>query len=156
MNLKNKKIIFLVLVIIAASITSFLIINKNIGSSSFISQTQNDYNYTYGTFNIIVYNASSGTIKRVNITGILFHVNNINDQSLTIISISNSTFTINNPPFYIQTTVPLPNGSITSGYTRSYEIYIGYETIILPTNGLSPGYYTITLSDGTTIPVYIK
>lgn len=154
MNLKNKKIIFLVLVIVAALITSFLITNRNIGPSSFISQ--NNYNYTYGTFSIIVYNASSGTIKKVNITGVLFHINNINDKSLTIISVSNSTFTINNPPFYIQTPVPLPNGSIISGYTRSYEIYIGYETIILPTNGLSPGYYIITLSDGTTIPVYIK
>ncbi|QIW22773.1 hypothetical protein EWF20_00410 [Sulfolobus sp. S-194] len=154
MIINKKVIIFLVIISIVAVLFSLFIFDRSFAFSIISSQSSN-YNYTYGTFTVYVFNPANGTVKKENITGILLFIDNVDVQNLQITSISNSTFS-KVPIYYVQVPVPLPNGSIVEGFQKSYEIYIGYEQILIPTTGLSPGSYVIALSDGTTISVVIR
>ncbi|BAB67710.1 hypothetical protein [Sulfurisphaera tokodaii] len=154
MKINKKVIIFLVAIGIIAVLFSLFIFDRSFAFSIISSQSSN-YNYTYGTFTVYIYNPANGIVKKENITGIMLYIDNVDVQNLQITSISNSTFS-EVPVYYVQVPVPLPNGSVINGFQRSYEIYIGYEKILIPTTGLSSGSYVIELSDGTTISVTIR
>ena len=152
MRARTKLALFLFVVAVAIIIV-LLTLDRGLAFDLLVSQSMS-YNYTYGTFTVLIYNPAKGVVERETIRGILLYINNIDDQNLQIVAVSNSTYSIT-PAYYVAVPVPLPNGSVVQGFERSYNIYIGYEEVLIPTTGLSPGNYIIELNDGITIPVTI-
>lgn len=151
MDIKKAISVFIIVAVVFLAVE--LLFNKGL-VFNLTASPSNAYNYTYGEFRVYVYNPERGTVSLEDIKGIMLCINNVDVQNLQILSIYNSTFSTV-PVYYIQTPVPLPNGSVVEGFERTYNIYIGYVKVLVSTQGLSPGQYVISLSDGTTIPVDI-
>lgn len=153
MKLNKLETFFLILIIFLSAFAVLLYFDKGLVTflvSRIVSDQNLNVTYKFGTFTVYVYNPNNGEVKRENITGVMVTVVNQQTSGLTILSIFNSTYVLKNPLFYEEISAPLPNGSIITAYEKSSEIYIGYEEIIIPTQHLSPGQYTVSLSDGTT------
>ncbi|MCH1771250.1 MULTISPECIES: hypothetical protein [Metallosphaera] len=129
-------------VVILVGLTGYFIFQSLIPNSEFIPT----YNVSYGVYTIPVY--SHGSISYETIKGLKLVIDNEDNNTVVrISSISNSSFSTTPSVYYYLESVPLSNGSIASAYAPVYEIYVGYDTLIIPVN-LSPGQYNIVLTDG--------
>ncbi|QKR01046.1 hypothetical protein GWK48_06715 [Metallosphaera tengchongensis] len=131
------------MVALLIAVTIYFVVQSLVPSSPYVPS----YNVQYGTFVIQFY--SSGYLNSVNVHGIKVIMDNEDTNNLKITSISNSTFSFS-PSYYLQLeSVPLSNGSIRSAFVNTTEIYLGSDTIIIPTSiKLYPGVYSIIFSDG--------
>ncbi|BBL46486.1 hypothetical protein DFR88_04180 [Metallosphaera sedula] len=129
-------------VVILIGLTGYFIFQSLIPNSEFIPS----YNVSYGVYTIPVY--SHGSISYETVKGLKLVIDNEDNNTVVrISSISNSSFSTTPSVYYYLESVPLSNGSIVSAYAPVYEIYVGYDTLIIPIN-LSPGQYNTVLTDG--------
>ncbi|ARM75559.1 hypothetical protein [Acidianus manzaensis] len=148
---KRKIVIFLISIIAVVGIiiltypTISSILSPNSGSPI--------YQASYGTYTVEVYTNSS--IKSENITGIMMVINNIDEQQLTITCIQNSTTTIPINNFYVKQSVVSNSGNVISAFILTKEVYIGEVTVLVPIK-LSPGNYTVILSDGNFFSINVS
>jgi len=151
MNGLNKRNLVLTLaVIIVVAGTGYFIITGLAPSNSSVAEVK----AIEGNFMVPIYSYSTNMLTYENLSGVEITINNIDEQSLTIVSISNSTYLINNPLYYEYQQVVAPNGSIVYAYVRTYEIYLGVNTIVIPIH-LSPGLYTVLFNDGNSIQIMV-
>ncbi|QGA69226.1 hypothetical protein [Sulfolobus sp. E11-6] len=143
--MKLRNFLIIIFIVVAIGITIYFTVQSFTPNSQFVPS----YNVTYGVFRIPVY-GDNGKINNTLVQGVMVAVNNEGDNSLKVISVSNSSYTFKPSYIYLLQQVPLDNGSFTNAYIKVTEIYIGYNTIIIPVK-LSPGIYQIQFSDGTTI-----
>ncbi|AWS00561.1 hypothetical protein DFR87_05020 [Metallosphaera hakonensis JCM 8857 = DSM 7519] len=136
----------IIVVVLLVGVTAYFVAESLFPSSSFVPT----YNATYGTFDIPVYSSNGHSINYTMLRGIKLTMDNEDTNQLRISSVSNSTFSFTPQIYYELQSVPLSNGSIVSAYVKTYEIYLGYQTIIIPAK-LSPGVYNIVFTDGNQI-----
>ncbi|MEM3777235.1 MAG: hypothetical protein QXZ65_08210, partial [Metallosphaera sp.] len=139
-KLRTFFIVLFVVFILALSV--YFIVESLVPNSPFVPS----YNVSYGTFRVPVY-INSGEINYSVIKGIKLVIDNEDSNSLQISAITNSTYSITPSSYYQLESVPLYNGSFVDGYVKTYEIYLGYDTVIIPVE-LSPGLYTVYFSNG--------
>ncbi|MCG3109073.1 hypothetical protein L3N51_01363 [Metallosphaera sp. J1] len=129
-------------VVVLIALTGYFVFQSLIPSSEFVPS----YNVSYGVYIIPVY--AHGSINYQTIKGLKLIIDNEDNNTVVkISSISNSTFSTTPTVYYYLESVPLSNGSIVSAYAPVYEIYVGYDTLVIPVN-LSPGKYNVVLTDG--------
>ncbi|EZQ10619.1 hypothetical protein CM19_03775 [Candidatus Acidianus copahuensis] len=153
---KKVKAIFLTVIVLLAILFTVSLFDKQLFFSYVKTQSVSFSTFKSGEFNILIYSPSSGNIKSERIYGIIFSINNLCTQKLTVNGIFNSTFSESNPEYYILVEVPEPNGTVVSAYERTYNIFMGFETVLIPTPNLSPGNYIISLSNGMDINVVLN
>ncbi|WP_126449572.1 hypothetical protein [Sulfodiicoccus acidiphilus] len=150
-SLSKSNVVLIVLVVASVVGTGYFVATGLAPSNSSLGVL----NATEGYFYVPLFNYNDGSLTYQRLFGVKMTVNNIDEKSLTIVSISNSTFSVNYPSYYEYQQVMAPNGSLVYAYARTYEIYLGVNTVIIPLK-LSPGTYTVLFNDGNSIQIQVS
>ncbi|AWR96933.1 hypothetical protein DFR86_04740 [Acidianus sulfidivorans JP7] len=149
----NKRKITIFLISAIAIIGILVLTYPTISSLVSPSSGYSIYEASYGNFPVEI--STTSGIKTENITGIMIIINNIDESNLAITCIQNSSTTIPVSSFYEKISVVSNNGNIISAFILTREVYIGEQTILIPIK-LSPGNYTVILSDGNFFTINVK